>query len=146
MDDRDDAKEEGSDLHYSAGHDATIFLIDASAPMFVKTEDEDCPFVQALRCAHNILRNKIFTAPQDSMAVVFFGTSKTAQEEDKYGVYANTLILQDLQVPRREFIQELEKFWEMPGRVEEFKAAALPKASVVLGDPFWLCSAIFTKQ
>ncbi len=111
--------------------------------MFKEGEnEEECPFTQALICAHKILSTKIFTADQDSMAVVLLG-SKKPNLEDKYGAFSNTFILQDLATPNKDDIQTLESLIDNKEKIKEFKKAA---ATPVLADGFWLCSTIFSKM
>lgn len=106
-------------------------------------EDEDCPFLQAIRCAHNTLSNKMFASEQDTTGIILFGTTKKSSDEDKYGSYTNTMVLQDLQLPNRASIEQLEIIMNDHVKVDQFKAAA---SQVHLADSFWLCSAIFAKQ
>jgi hypothetical protein len=135
-----------------------IFLIDASSPMFVdppQSNDEeeeavDCPVVQALKCALITMRNKIFTADNDSQAIVLFGTSYTTNAallSGKYGVYHNCFVLHDLERPEADSIRMLEILLNNVGdKLNQLKAAAADPPIVTLADSFWLCSSIFTKQ
>lgn len=147
MDDLYDIPEENQ---YFDGYNVTIFLIDASAPMFysVPTSDEDvvadCPFTLALKCAHETLMKKIFTFPYDSVAIVLFGTTKSVPN-DKYGDYANTCLLQDLKNPDRENILELEKLFR-EGGTDELKSKACDPQTFSLADSLWMCSSIISKQ
>ncbi|KAI9557726.1 hypothetical protein GHT06_017555 [Daphnia sinensis] len=137
------------------GRDATIFLVDASAPMFKKTslsvDDveaeptiDDCPFTLAIRRAFNTLRNKIFTSPYDSVAIVLFGTKK-AKPNEKYGVYSNTYLLQDLQKPDCDPILQLDEMLNKDGGSDEY-VYAVNQQSISLADALWLCSSIFSKH
>lgn len=111
--------------------------------MFKEGEnEEECPFSQALQCAHKILSTKIFTADQDSMAVVLFG-SKKPNLEDKYGTFPNTFILRDLDTPDKDIIQNLELLIDNKEKIKEFQNTA---ATPVLADALWLCSTIFSKM
>lgn len=136
------------------GQDATIFLIDSSAPMFQipppVEEDgeqiiEDCPFIQVLKCIHKILLSKIITAQNDSVAVVLFGTNMTVLYDDKYGVYPNTFVLQDLMKPDKEPIEQLAKLFEDEDSAK-FRNSACSPQTFSLADSLWLCSLMFSKQ
>lgn len=137
------------------GHVATIFLIDASVPMFqmpspVDDEDGeevyDCPFVLALRCVHSTLLSKIIASQHDSIAVVLFGTKKK-DVNDKYGTFASTFVLQDLQKPDGVNIKELEKMFEKNDKTTaEFESLACNPQTFSLADSLWLCSSVFSKQ
>lgn len=153
MDDRDNP--DGITDDTFDGRDATIFLVDASAPMFEKTSPsvdnieaeptiDDCPFTLAIRCAFNTLKNKIFTAPYDSVAIVLFGTKKKKPNE-KYGVYSNTYLLQDLQKPDCDPILQLDEMLNKDGGIDEY-VYAVDQQSISLADALWLCSSIFSKQ
>lgn len=153
MDDRDNP--DGITDDTFDGRDATIFLVDASAPMFEKTSPsvdnieaeptiDDCPFTLAIRCAFNTLKNKIFTAPYDSVAIVLFGTKKKKPNE-KYGVYSNTYLLQDLQKPDCDPILQLDEMLNKDGGIDEY-VYAVDQQSISLADALWLCSSIFSKH
>jgi ATP-dependent DNA helicase 2 subunit 1 len=152
MEDRDALEEETYDAY--DGRDAIIFLIDASVPMFKKPPvddidaaqtENDCPFVLAIKCAYDTLCSKIFTDPNDSVAIVLFGTKKTAPN-DKYGVYTNTFLLQDLQNPDCEPITQLDDMLNKDGGMDEYMYAESNPQSISLADSLWLCSSIFSKQ
>lgn len=154
MDDRDNIDEETDDTF--DGRDATIFLVDASARMFEKIRSpidngepeptpNDFPFNLAIRCAYNALRNKIFTAPYDSVAIVLFGTKKPSPNE-KYGVYSNTYLLLDLQKPDCNPIIQLDEMLNKDGRSDEYIYAEDNPQSISLADALWLCSSVFSKQ
>ena len=140
-----------------------IFLIDASAPMFIDppyNDDEaavDCPFVQALNCALSTMRNKIFTADYDAQSIVLFGTKHSetddaalTQASSKYGQYNNCFVLHDLEKPEADSIRMLENLLENSGdaqiKLNHLKAAAADLPNMALANSFWLCSSIFTKQ
>ena len=152
MEDRDTMEEEVFDGY--EGRDAIVFLIDASASSFETPPDgtnaaaqigNDCPFVLAIKCAYNTLCSKIFTDPNDSVAIVLFGTQKTAPNE-KYGVYANTFLLQDLQNPDCEPITQLDNMLNKDGGMDEYMFSVSNPPSLSLADSLWLCSSIFSKQ
>jgi ATP-dependent DNA helicase 2 subunit 1 len=149
MEDHDIALEEETYDGYD-GRDAIIFLIDASEPMFKSppVDDKlrnDCPFILAIKCAYHTLCSKIFTDPNDSVAVVLFGTQKAAPNE-KYGNYANTFLLQDLQNPDCEPITQLDIMLNKDGGMDEYMYAVSNPQSLSLADSLWLCSSIFSKQ
>ncbi|XP_046438131.1 X-ray repair cross-complementing protein 6-like isoform X3 [Daphnia pulex] len=152
MEDRDALEEETYDAY--DGRDAIIFLIDASVPMFKRPPvddidaaqtENDCPFVLAIKCAYNTLCSKIFTDPNDSVAIVLFGTKKTAPN-DKYGVYTNTFLLQDLKNPDCEPITQLDDMLNKDGGMDEYMYAESNPQSISLADSLWLCSSIFSKH
>lgn len=133
------------------GRDATIFLIDASVPMFktdvIDEEDPDepanSPFILALKCAHNTLCSKILTAEHDSVGIVLFGTKKTGVNE-KYGLYTNTNVLLDMQKPDCGPIVELETLLNQG--VEDFESSATDPPALALAEALWLCTSMFSKQ
>lgn len=136
--------------------DATIFLIDASASMFTThqsneedsqetSEDGDSPFVSALRCAYDTLCSKIFTAPSDPVGVVLFGTKKPNNLDEKYGMYSNAHVLQDLKKADCDPIKQLELMIK-EGHFQEYKSLACSPQTFSIADSLWLCSSMFTKQ
>ncbi|KJR85701.1 ATP-dependent DNA helicase 2 subunit 1 [Sporothrix schenckii 1099-18] len=86
--DEDDVDEEVDDLSYKSQKDAIIFAIDVSTSMLERPPpsksrkaDQDSAVSAALRCAYQIMQQRIITQPKDMMGILLFGTEKSKFRE-----------------------------------------------------------------
>ncbi|PSN51837.1 hypothetical protein C0J52_04753 [Blattella germanica] len=105
-DDNDENLDEDNDerIEKYSGRDGLIFLIDATKPMFMKQEGEECPIKISLQCCLTTMKNKIISSEKDVAGIVLFGTSKKNNELD----VSNIFVLQDLIQPGAESLKKLE--------------------------------------
>lgn len=54
--------------------DCIIFLIDSQKSMFIKTENNEIPFYNALKCAISTLTDKIISSENDLIGICLYGT------------------------------------------------------------------------
>jgi len=85
--------------------DAILFAIDVSASMLErppKTEDKkadgDSPTSAALKCAYQLMQQRIISNPNDMMGILLFGTEKT-DLKDGDSTFQHCYLLADLDVP-----------------------------------------------
>ncbi|XP_065071945.1 X-ray repair cross-complementing protein 6-like [Rhopilema esculentum] len=142
LDDLDEFEQGKEDLddgaNWSSGRDGVIMLIDATRPMFVKNKDGESPFYMCLKCARNTLMGKAISSDRDLVAVVFFGTEKTMNDNDFKHIY----LVQRLDTPDAERIKELEALMEDTEQ-GEFENSLGHSQQFSMSDVLWACSNIF---
>jgi ATP-dependent DNA helicase 2 subunit 1 len=78
---------------------------------------EDSPTFAALKCAHQIMQQRIISSPKDMMGVLLFGTEESKfQDEDPNSrggpAYPNCYLLTDLDVPAASDVKALKNIVE----------------------------------
>ena len=131
--------------NYIQQKDAVLFAIDVSASMLAspppsndKKADTDSPTIAALKCAYQIMQQRVISNPKDMMGVMLFGTEKTKfLEEAETGslAYPHCYILTDLDIPGAADIKTLKALIE-----EEDEAADLLQPS---SDPVSMANLLF---
>ncbi|EDO49291.1 predicted protein [Nematostella vectensis] len=121
------------------GKDCLLFAIDCS-PLMFKPVNGEIPFQLVIKCAINVLKNKIISSDKDLMAIVFFATEKHKNKTDFKHVY----ILQELDQPDASRILELEKFLE-DDNCNDFSSNFGHNTGFSLSDVLWTCSNIFSQ-
>lgn len=141
MDDDPDKDEEDDNYYeYSGlGRDSIIFLIDCTEPMFIKMETEEkcMPFELAIKCAINVMKNKIISSERDLIGVVLFGSEQTTGTNFKH-LYT----LQNLEQPGAKSILELEAL--LKNGKEHFTKTYGHSLNFSLSDALWSCSSMFS--
>ncbi|XP_064634818.1 X-ray repair cross-complementing protein 6-like [Lineus longissimus] len=138
-DDDQDEEQDYSTQWRQAPRDGLIFVIDCSESMF-EENDSSTPFELCIKCAKNVMQNKIISSEKDLMGLVFFGTDKSKNSGD----FKNIYVLQDLDQPGRESVLQLEELSEESA--DEFTAKYGHGDGFSLSDVFWTCSNMFSKS
>jgi ATP-dependent DNA helicase 2 subunit 1 len=106
---------------YKTQKDAVIFAIDMSKSMGQpppesdsKGAEKDSPVAAALKCAYQIMQQRIISQPKDMMAILLFGTekSKFRDERSSRSGYPHCYLLIDLDVPSAEDVKTLKSMVE----------------------------------
>lgn len=81
-----------------------------------KKADRDSPVQAALKCAYNLMEQRIISNPKDMMGVLLFGTEKTKFQADENGRsglgYPHCYLFTDLDVPSAEDVKSLKALVE----------------------------------
>ncbi|CAJ2502081.1 Uu.00g049340.m01.CDS01 [Anthostomella pinea] len=117
-DDEEEEEEDALDEHdYKAQKDALIFAIDVSKSMLKpppesddKKADKDPPVYAALKCAYQVMQQRIISNPKDMMAIILYDTE--AKPSEGFSAYANCYVYTDLDVPAAEDVKALKSFVE----------------------------------
>ncbi|KUJ14232.1 ku70 protein [Mollisia scopiformis] len=100
--------------------DAVLFAIDVSKTMLTdpppsndKKAEKDSPTLAAIKCAYQIMQQRIISSPKDMMGVLLFGTEQSKfQDEDassRGGIqYPHCYLLSDLNIPDIEDVKTLK--------------------------------------
>ncbi|RYO85489.1 hypothetical protein DL762_005179 [Monosporascus cannonballus] len=119
---RDEEEEEEDELgeaDYKAQKDAVIFAIEVSKSMLEppppsddKKADRDSAMSAALKCAYQLMQQRIISNPKDMMGVIFFNTGKTKYRDEDTGhnnlSYPHCYVYIDLNVPSADDVKALK--------------------------------------
>lgn len=141
-DDDEDEEEEVDETGYKTVRDAVLFAIEVSESMLKKPNipdsskaDKSSPLEAALKCAYNLMQQRIISAPKDLMGILLYGTEASKfydEDENSRGGWSfpNCYLLTDLDIPEAEDIKKLKILMEDPYDEEEanglFKVAEDP--------------------
>ena len=100
-----------------------LFVIDVSASMLKpppastsRKADRDSPLAASLKCAYQIMQQRIIAQPKDLMGILFFGTEKTKFRDESEGSgssgHAHCYLFMDLDVPSAEDVRTLKRLVE----------------------------------
>lgn len=118
-------------------------MLASPPPSDSKKAETDSPTTAALKCAYQIMQQRIISNPKDMMGVLLFGTekSKFQQDEDKSS-YPNCYLLTDLDVPSAEDVKTLKGILEDE---DEAKSLLVPSEDPVSMSNLLFCAnQIFT--
>ncbi|TVY42879.1 ATP-dependent DNA helicase II subunit [Lachnellula subtilissima] len=130
---KDDQEEDEEDLDetaYTTQKDAVLFAIEVSESMLAppphsdsKKPETDSPTAAAIKCAYQIMQQRIISHPKDMMGVLLFGTEKS-KFEGKYDndngniTYPHCYLLTDLNVPSAVDVKALKAIVEDEGEAQ----------------------------
>ncbi|KAF2191502.1 ATP-dependent DNA helicase II subunit 1 [Zopfia rhizophila CBS 207.26] len=111
-------EEEVDDSSYKTIKDAVLFAIDVSHTMLQrpppsddKKADRDSPTSAALKCAYQLMQQRIISNPNDMMGILLFGTEKTGLKNGDDS-FPNCYLLSDLDVPSAQDVKQLRDLVE----------------------------------
>ncbi|KAF2270238.1 ATP-dependent DNA helicase-like protein II subunit 1 [Lojkania enalia] len=111
-------EEEVDDANYKTIKDAILFAIDINSTMleqpphsYDKKADIDSPASAALKCAYQLMQQRIISNPKDMMGILLFGTEKT-DLGDGDNTFQNCYLLADLDVPCAQDVKRLRDLLE----------------------------------
>ncbi|KAI9050629.1 hypothetical protein LZ554_005788 [Drepanopeziza brunnea f. sp. 'monogermtubi'] len=117
--DEEEEEEELDENNYTTPNDAILFAIEVSSSMLAippesddKKAEKDSPALAAIKCAYQIMTQRIISSPKDMMGVLLFGTEKSKfQEDDSHSrgniTYPHCYLLSDLGIPSAEDVKQL---------------------------------------
>jgi ATP-dependent DNA helicase 2 subunit 1 len=121
---------------YKTMKDAVLFAIHVSPTMLErppKSEDtkadRDSPTSAALKCAYQLMQQRIISNPNDMMGILLFGTEKT-QLSDGDTTFQHCYLLADLDVPSAQDVKRLRELVEDEDEAEEVLTPAKDGASI----------------
>ncbi|KAI1329588.1 hypothetical protein F5Y16DRAFT_409078 [Xylariaceae sp. FL0255] len=115
QDEGEDDEDELGERSYKSQKDALLFAIEVSESMLQpppqsddKKADKDSPLHAALKCAYQLMQQRIISNPKDMMGIVLFGTQKFS-DRDKY---PHCYVLTEMGVPAAEDVKALRSLVE----------------------------------
>ncbi|KAF2743029.1 ATP-dependent DNA helicase-like protein II subunit 1 [Sporormia fimetaria CBS 119925] len=132
----DDDEEEIDDSSYKTIKDAVLFAIDVSHTMLErppastdKKADRDSATTAALKCAYQLMQQRIISNPKDMMGILLFGTEKT-DLGDGDTTFQSCYLLSDLDVPAAQDVKRLRDLLENEDEAAEILKPADTPASI----------------
>jgi ATP-dependent DNA helicase 2 subunit 1 len=114
------------------------------------TDNSDSPAAAALKCAYQIMQQRIISNPKDMMGVLLFGTEESQFQEETANsrgglLYPHCYLLSDLDVPSADEVKLLR---ELTQNEEEAKELLIPSKneSVLMGNVLFCANQIFTTK
>jgi ATP-dependent DNA helicase 2 subunit 1 len=141
---------------YKAQKDAILFAIDVSPSMLArpppsdsKKADKDSALSAALKCAYQVMQQRIISNPRDMMGVLLFGTEQSkTQDEDANSrgglMFPHCYLLTDLDIPAASDVRVLKDIVE-----DEDEASILlvpTKEPVNMSNLLFCANQIFTTK
>ncbi|KAI1734254.1 hypothetical protein F4680DRAFT_462551 [Xylaria scruposa] len=137
--DEEDEEDELTEGHYKAQKDALIFAIQVTESMLQpppKSEDkkanQDSACLTALKCAYQVMQQRIISNPKDMIGIVLFGTKETKVPEDIRLQDSRCYLLTDLEVPAAEDVKTLRGLVEDGEKADEILALSEQPTDMVM--------------
>jgi ATP-dependent DNA helicase 2 subunit 1 len=114
-----------------------------------RRSETDSPAVAAIKCAYQIMQQRIISSPKDMMGVLLYGTEQSRfQDEDgttrENNPYPHCYLLSDLNIPAAEDVKALKAIVEDQ---EERNNLLVPTTnSVAMSNLFFCANQIFTTR
>ncbi|KAH7630714.1 SPOC like C-terminal domain-containing protein [Sordaria sp. MPI-SDFR-AT-0083] len=149
--DSDEGDEELDENDYKTQKDAVLFAIDVSKSMLKppaatgdKKADKDSALTAALKCAYQIMQQRIIAQPRDMMGVLLFGTEKSKFRDDSGNGtgYPHCYLLSDLDVPGAEDVKKLRALVEDDEDEDEIMVPS--KEPVIMSNMLFCANQVFT--
>lgn len=93
-------------------------MLEPPPPSSEKRADRDSAVTAALKCAYQIMQQRIIAQPKDMMGILLFGTEKSKFRDESFrsgGGYPHCYLLTDLDVPAAEDVKRLKELVEEDG-------------------------------
>jgi ATP-dependent DNA helicase 2 subunit 1 len=118
-------------------------------PSDSKKPDTDSPTAAALKCAYQIMQQRIISSPKDMMGVLLFGTEESKFQDDttnsRGGLqYPHCYLLNDLDIPGAEDVKALRAIVEDD---DEAESLLIPSTEpVAMSNLLFCANQIFTTK
>ncbi|KAA8617935.1 Ku domain containing protein Pku70 [Pyrenophora tritici-repentis] len=143
-------EEEEEEDNYKTIKDAVLFAIDVSLSMLQKPPksddkkaERDSPTSAALKCAYQLMQQRIISNPNDMMGILLFGTEKT-DVGDGDNAFEHCYLLADLDVPSAQDVKRLRDMVDNEEEAEEILKPAKGGASI--SNVLFCANQIFTTK
>ncbi|KAK4207633.1 SPOC like C-terminal domain-containing protein [Rhypophila decipiens] len=151
--DGDDGEEELDETDYKTQKDAVLFAIDVSSSMIQpppntgdkKKADTDSAVAAALKCAYQIMQQRIIAQPKDMMGILLFGTEKSKFRDEpgsrSSSGYPHCYLLTDLDIPSAGDVKQLKALVE---EGDEEGILVPSKDEVLMSNVLFCANQVFT--
>ncbi|KAF2767190.1 Ku DNA-binding complex, Ku70 subunit [Teratosphaeria nubilosa] len=157
-DEEEEEEEEVDESGYKTVKDAVLFAIDVSESMLQTPADVDTkakdatlsPTMAALKCAYELMQQRIISNPSDMMGILLFGTEKSKfqdgdEETGKGGLqYPHCYLLTNLDVPAAADVKRLRSLVEDEEEAKELLVASDEEVS--MANVLFCANQIFTTK
>jgi ATP-dependent DNA helicase 2 subunit 1 len=111
-------------------------------PSDSKKAETDSPTTAAIKCAYQIMQQRIISNPKDMMGVLLFGTEKSKFQDEDKSSYPNCYLLTDLDIPSADDVKTMKGIVEDE---DEAKSLLVPsKEPVSMSNLLFCANQIFT--
>ncbi|OJD34497.1 atp-dependent dna helicase ii subunit 1 [Diplodia corticola] len=154
--DEEDEEETLDETGYKTVKDAVLFAIDVSHSMLKtppqsdsKKADRDSPTSAALKCAYQLMQQRIISHPNDMMGVLLFGTEQSRFQDETSGArgalqYPHCYLLTHLDVPAAGDVKRLRNLVE--DEDEASKLLVPSEEPVSMANVLFCANQIFTTK
>ncbi|PBP28518.1 putative ATP-dependent DNA helicase II subunit 1, partial [Diplocarpon rosae] len=152
----DEEEEDYDENNYVSQNDAILFAIEVSESMIAtppesdeKNAETDSPLLAALKCAYQIMTQRIISSPKDMMGVLLFGTEKSKFQDDDSSSrgtisYPHCYLLTDLCIPSAGDVKTLR---EVANNEEEAAELLVPSHEPVsMSNVLFCANQVFTTR
>ncbi|KAI1503123.1 SPOC like C-terminal domain-containing protein [Biscogniauxia marginata] len=147
----EEEEDEIGEHDYKAQKDALIFAIHVNDSMLEpppksddKKADKDPAVYAALKCAYQVMQQRIISNPKDMMGIILFGTEKTKFRDDQHLAYPHCYVYTDLDIPAAEDVKALKSLVEEGEGGDEILVPF--KEGVSMSNMLFLANHIFTTR
>lgn len=147
---QEEEEEEIDDSSYKTIKDAVLFAIDVSPTMLErppksedKKADRDSPTSAALKCAYQLMQQRIISNPNDMMGILLFGTEQT-DLKDGDNTFQHCYLLADLDIPSAQDVKSLRDLVEDEEEAEKILKPA--KEGCSISTVLFCANQIFTTK
>jgi ATP-dependent DNA helicase 2 subunit 1 len=130
--------------------DAVLFAIDVSKTMLTPIEsgkkgDNDSATLAALKCAYQLMQQRIISNPNDMMGVLLFGTQESkGLADESIAAYPHCYLVSDLDVPAAVDVKRLRDLATDPDEAEKILVAT--DKQVAMSNVLFCANQIFTTK
>lgn len=115
-----------------------------------KRADRDCPTTAALKCAYQLMQQRIISNPHDMMGVLLFGTEESKfMDGESSSAYPHCYLLSDLDVPSASDVKQLRNIVQDEGEASKLLVPATPTKEdpeVQMSHVLFCANQIFTTK
>lgn len=114
-----------------------------------KNAEKDSPTLAAIKCAYQIMTQRIISNPKDMMGVLLFGTEKSKFQDDDSGnrgtiAYPHCYLLSDLSIPSASDVKNLKEIAK--GESESDELLVPTDEPVSMSNMLFCANQIFTTR
>ncbi|KAF2675566.1 DSB repair complex subunit Ku70 [Microthyrium microscopicum] len=153
----EEEEEEIENAGYKSQKDAVLFAIDVSDSMLTppkeeskKNKNQDSPTVAALKCAYQLMQQRIISNPNDMMGVLLFGTEESMIIEEGVSkvsaAYPHCYVVTDLDVPAASDVKRLRDVANDPEESEQILVPSTDDPAVSMSNVLFCANQIFTTK
>jgi ATP-dependent DNA helicase 2 subunit 1 len=124
-------------------------MLQKPPPSNDKKADNDSGTIAALKCAYQLMQQRIISHPNDMMGILLFGTEQSrfqGEEENSRGAlsYPHCYLLTDLDVPAAADVKKLRNLVEDESEAEKILVPS--KERVAMSNVLFCANQIFTTK
>jgi ATP-dependent DNA helicase 2 subunit 1 len=92
--------------------DVSKSMLKEPAPSDNKKADKDSPLLAALKCAYQVMQQRIISSPKDMIGILLFGTEKTKFLDEGTSSYPHCYVYLPLDIPSADDVKQIRSLLE----------------------------------